>query len=64
MHSSLWFTSVFNRYLIFSFKPKKLDVGKRENTGEIRNAFIILVENLKIREILDDVVRDWNTKLK
>lgn len=28
--------------------------------GEIRNTVIILVENLSIREILEDVVVDWN----
>lgn len=28
--------------------------------GEIRNTVIILVENLRIREILEDVVVDWN----
>jgi hypothetical protein len=38
--------------------------GKTENTGEIRNTFIILVENLKIREIFDEIVGDWSEKLK
>ena len=38
--------------------------GKTENTIEVRSTFIILVENLKLRETLDDVVRDWNEKLK
>jgi hypothetical protein len=41
-----------------------MDVGKTENTGKVRNTFIILVENLKLREILYDIVRDWNEKLK
>lgn len=34
------------------------------NTEEVRNSFIILVENLKVRYILDDLVTDWNKKLK
>jgi hypothetical protein len=36
----------------------------KTNTGEVINTFIILVENLKAQEILDDVARDWNETLK
>jgi hypothetical protein len=38
--------------------------GKAESMGEIRNAFIILVENLKIRGILEDIATNWGPKLK